>query len=250
MKLKIKYIKLILTIFLTCYNINILIGQNLVNEDKNIFKIEINDAYTCLDLTHRFIDLNNSLSALNDSLMKLNKMSNPLLRILILNFDDQFMIKSSVYQGFVLTSDTLKLIQLLNQNSFISEGFTYEWKQLKDSILGLIIHKKNERKIEINISEIKYIKIIKNNELLKVDYENYKDSENIILIELNDNVLNKIKALNQKGDLYIRINLCNRTFILSMLYEKIKKGIYIMDNISDSFANELRSKFNSIIKPD
>ena len=177
-------------------------------------------------------------------------MSNPIFRLLMLNFNEQYQLKSSVYQGFVLLSDTLRLIQLLKQNSFIPEGFTYEWKQMKDSIFGLIIHRNNEKKIEINISEIKYIKIEKNNELLKVDYENYMDSENIILIELKESVLNRIKALNQKGDLYIRINFCNRTFILSMVYEKIEKGIYIMDNISDSFANELRSKFSSTIKPD
>lgn len=245
-----KHIKHTLTILLLLLNVNILIGQNQVYEDKTFFKIEINDAYTCFDLAPRFFDLNNSLCALNDSLMKLNEKSNPVFRIFMLNFNDQFQPKSSVYQGFVFLSDTLKLIQLLTQNSFIPEGFTYEWKQMKDSIYGLIIHRNNKKKIEINISEIKYIKIEKNNELLKVDYENYKDSENIILIKLKDSVLNKIKALNQKGDLYIRINFCNRTFILSMVYKKIKKGIYIMDNISDSFANELRSKFNTIIKPD
>ena len=104
----------------------------------------------------------------------------------------------------------------------------------------------------LDISDIKCINIEKNNHQLDYedenDRQNFKDSENTIIIKLKKNAFAKIKELKQNKNVLIRLTICKRTFILSLPFNKIKNGIYIKDNISYTYAEELRLTYPSFFQ--
>ena len=243
-----KLIKLTILILLTLFNTNILLSQSLKSSDLNNFKIEISDTYTCQDLCFKIVKLNNSLDELNDNSKESNSRQNPILRLLLLNLNSEFKPKPSVYQGYVLSNDTLKLIQLLKQNFLKPEGFTYEFIQQKDSIYGLIIHKTNENKLELNISDIEYIKIKKYNIESFDKNEHFIPSDSMVLLKIKDSAIRKIKSLNKSGELYVKVNMCNNNFVISTTYERIATEIILYRNIQNTFLEKMRFEFESLIK--
>lgn len=243
-----KFIKLTLLILLTLMNIKISLSQSLKSSDKNNFKIEIANTYTCQDLCFEIVKLNNSLDKLNENLEKANTRQNPILRLLLLNLNSENKPKPSVYQGYVFSNDTLKLIQLLKQNLLKSEGFTHEFIQQMDSIYGLIIHKTNENKSDLNISDIEYIKIRKYN-IESIDKsELFIPSDSMVILKIKDSVIRKIKSLNKSGELYVKVNMCNNIFVISTTYERIASEIILYRNIQNTFLEKMRSEFEPLIK--
>jgi len=239
-------IKLGTLILLTLINTNILLSQNRNNI--NNCKIEIADTYTCEDLCFKIVNLNNSLNRLNDTPEISNIRTNPILRLLMLNLNSEFKAKPSIYQGYVLSNDTLKLIQLLKQNFLKSEGFTHELIQQKDSIYGLIIHKTNENKLDLNISDIKYIKIKKYNIGNFTNNEYFTPSDSMVLLKIKDSAIRKIKSLNKSGELYVKMNICNNIFVISTTYERITREIILYRNIQNAFLEKMRFEFKPLIK--
>jgi hypothetical protein len=218
------------------------------SRDINNFKIEIADTYICQDLCFKIVKLNNYLDELNDSSKESNSRQNPILRLLLLNLNSEFKPKPSVYQGYVLSNDTLKLIQVLKQNFLKPEGFTYEFIQQKDSIYGLIIHKTNENKLELNISDIEYIKIKKYDTQSFDKNEYFTPSDSMILLKVKESAMKKIKSLNKIGELYVKVNICNNIFVISTTYERITSEIKLYRNIQNAFLEKMRLEFEPLIK--
>lgn len=243
-----KLIKLTILILLTLLNTNILLGQSLKSSDINSFKIEIADTYTCQDLCFKIVKLNNSLDELNDNSKESNSRQNPILRLLLLNLNSESKPKPSVYQGYVLSNDTLKLIQFLKQNLLKSEGFTYEFIQQKDSIYGLIIHKTNENKLELNISDIEYIKIKKYDTQSFDKNEYFTPSDSMVLLKIKESAMRKMKTLNKIGELYVKVNICNNIFVISTTYERITSEIKLYRNIQNAFLEKMKLEFKPLIK--
>lgn len=243
-----KLIKLTILILLTLINTKILLSQSLKSSDINNFKIEIADTYTCQDLCFEIVKLNNSLDELNENLEKSNTRQNPILRLLLLNINSENRPKPSVYQGYVLPNDTLKLIQLLKQNLLKSEGFTHEFIQQKDSIYGLIIHKTNENKSDLNISDIEYIKIKKSDTKSLNTNEYFTPSDSMVLVKIKDSAIRRIKSLNRIGELYVKVNICDNVFIISTTFEQIAREIKLYRNIQNTFLERMKLEFEPYIK--
>lgn len=243
-----KLLKLTILILLTLMNIKISLSQSLKSSDKNNFKIEIADTYTCQDLCFEIVKINNSLDELNGNLEKPNTRQNPILRLLLLNLNSENRPKPSVYQGYVLANDTLKLIQLLKQNLLKSEGFTHEFIQQKDSIYGLIIHKTNENKSDLNISDIEYIKVEKSDTKSLNMNEYFSPSDRMVLLKIKESAIRRIKSLNKIGELYVKISMCDNVFVISTTLEQITCEIKLYRNIQNTFLERMRLEFEQYIK--
>lgn len=243
-----KLLKLTMLILLTLMNIKISLSQSLKSSDKNNFKIEIVDTYTCQDLCFEIVKLNNSLDELNGNLEKPNTRQNPILRLLLQNLNSENRPKPSVYQGYVLSNDTLKLIQLLKQNLLKSDGFTHEFIQQKDSIYGLIIHKTNENKLDLNISDIEYIKIEKSDTKSLNMNEYFSPSDRMVLLKIKESAIRRIKSLNKIGELYVKVNICDNVFVISTTLEQITCEIKLYRNIQNTFLKRMSLEFEQYIK--
>ena len=245
-----KYLNL--TIVILIFNFFISFGQNQSIVDSKSLKIEVRDTYTLKELAQKMVDIDRVISIMNDSPENPKEKSHPLFSILQLNLDNQNIPRPSAYLGLVNLSDTSLTIKYFHQSLLMPEGISYEWRHLTDNIFELIIHKNNEKVVVFDISDIKHISIEKNNPLSIDKDENYslnfKDSENTIIIKFKKNALAKIKELKRNGEVLIKFSMFKRTFVLSMPFNKIKNGIYIKDNISNFYAEELRLTYPSFFQ--
>ncbi|MFZ4401521.1 MAG: hypothetical protein ACOYO1_15925 [Bacteroidales bacterium] len=240
-----------LILFILIFNFIIAFGQNKSIGDGKSLKIEVIDTYTFKELAQKIVDIDRVISINYDSPENPKEKSHPLFSIFQLNLDNQNIPRPSAYLGFVNLSDTSLTIKYFYQSLLMPEGISYEWRQYTDTVFELIIHKNNEKKVVLNMSDIKSI-IIDKNIYSDIDKDesyrfNFTDSENTIIIYLKKDAVAKIKELKQPEDVLIRFTICKRTFVLSLPINKIENGIYIKDNISDLDSEEFRLAYPSII---
>ena len=204
-------------------------------------KIEVFDVYTAMDLAQKTVEIDNKFAITDSIIEKKWQLQHPLFCIFQLNLDNENKPRTSSYLGLAESKDTFLVTKYFNQSLLMPEGVSYEWSYLQNNIYKLVVHKKNNKKLIFNNSDIKTFIVEKTGK--ESDFEignfDYFDSDYLIRIKLNKESIVKIKK--EMGEiLLIKISISDRLFILSLPFNKLKNEILIKDSIYKDFIDSLK----------
>ncbi len=230
--------KILFTVFITL-NIFFSSGQSFKLTIPT--KIEVFDVYAAMDLAQKTVEIDNKFAITDSIIEKKWQLQHPLFCIFELNLGNDYRPRFSSYLGFAESKDTFLVTKYFNQSLLMPEGVSYEWSYLQNNIYKLVVHKKNNKKLIFNNSDIKTFIVEKTGK--ESDFEignfDYFDSDYLIRIKLNKESIVKIKK--EMGEiLYIKVSILDRIFFLSIPFKKLKSEILIKDSIYKDFIDSVK----------
>ena len=229
---------------------------NLHNNDKDaLVQIEAIDTYTNSDLWRLIGEADSIINSRNKGDSKTEN-SYPLISVLSHNvkqdINGNWVVSISSVFGYALTTDTSKVIKLLNQSGIFPKDIKYEWLPSGNvpELLSLIALKKNGSKVTLENKDIESI-VIAAGDASQVNgiegLQQYLTSSiRKVNIYLNEKGIDKIKQLKNDDAVLLRININKRNFIVSQIVEQIGNGITLDENITKEFTDSIRLFYPSL----